>query len=94
MAFIKCTDCGKVFSDTERACPNCGCPAKDCSVMEPIKPRSENVEKPEKETNRQYTKRSLLSGETIIASAEFQIAPIILLVVTIYVVNLVYFVCL
>lgn len=26
MALIKCTECGKEFSDRAVACPNCGCP--------------------------------------------------------------------
>lgn len=26
MALIKCTECGKEFSDKAGACPNCGCP--------------------------------------------------------------------
>lgn len=26
MALIKCTECGKEFSDKAQACPNCGCP--------------------------------------------------------------------
>ncbi|MEG0904539.1 MAG: hypothetical protein RSF30_10010 [Lachnospiraceae bacterium] len=26
MALIKCTECGKEFSDKAEACPNCGCP--------------------------------------------------------------------
>ena len=26
MALIKCTECGKEFSDRAAACPNCGCP--------------------------------------------------------------------
>lgn len=29
MALIKCTECGKEFSDKASACPNCGCPTKD-----------------------------------------------------------------
>lgn len=31
MALIKCTECGKVFSDKAPACPNCGCPT-DCII--------------------------------------------------------------
>ena len=26
MAMIKCTECGKEYSDKASACPNCGCP--------------------------------------------------------------------
>ncbi|MDO4466870.1 MAG: FxLYD domain-containing protein [Bacillota bacterium] len=29
MALIKCTECGKEFSDKADACPNCGCPKDD-----------------------------------------------------------------
>lgn len=28
MALIKCTECGKEFSDKASACPNCGCPTE------------------------------------------------------------------
>ncbi len=27
MALIKCSECGKEFSEYAKACPNCGCPA-------------------------------------------------------------------
>lgn len=29
MALIKCTECGKEFSDKASACPNCGCPTSE-----------------------------------------------------------------
>lgn len=29
MAMIKCTECGKEFSDKAGKCPNCGCPTED-----------------------------------------------------------------
>lgn len=29
MALIKCTECGKEFSDKAPACPNCGCPTSE-----------------------------------------------------------------
>ena len=29
MALIKCTECGKEFSDKAEACPNCGCPISE-----------------------------------------------------------------
>ena len=35
MAMIKCTECGKEFSDRAVACPNCGCPTE--LVLEDIK---------------------------------------------------------
>lgn len=31
MALIKCTECGKEFSDKANACPNCGCPTEEIS---------------------------------------------------------------
>lgn len=34
MAQLKCNECGKVFDDVQTACPNCGCPASECQVME------------------------------------------------------------
>lgn len=33
MTLLKCPECGKKFIDTDQACPNCGCPAKECSVF-------------------------------------------------------------
>lgn len=33
MALIKCTECGKEFSDKAAACPNCGCPTSEM-IME------------------------------------------------------------
>ena len=29
MSLIKCTECGKEFSDKATACPNCGCPTSE-----------------------------------------------------------------
>lgn len=31
MALVKCTECGKEFSDKASACPNCGCPTSEMS---------------------------------------------------------------
>ena len=36
MALIKCTECGKEFSDKAAACPNCGCPTSDMLSNEEI----------------------------------------------------------
>lgn len=35
MALIKCTECGKEFSDKAPACPNCGCPTSEIVKMTP-----------------------------------------------------------
>lgn len=35
MALIKCTECGKEFSDKAAACPNCGCPIQEIVIPEP-----------------------------------------------------------
>ena len=32
MALIKCTECGKEFSDKASACPNCGCPTSEMNI--------------------------------------------------------------
>ena len=34
MTTLKCPECGKEFSNSEQACPNCGCPASNCSPAE------------------------------------------------------------
>ncbi|NCC02165.1 MAG: hypothetical protein EOM34_16165 [Clostridia bacterium] len=34
MALIKCTECGKEFSDKADACPNCGCPTEKMTTPE------------------------------------------------------------
>lgn len=39
MALIKCTECGKEFSDRASVCPNCGCPTE--VVLEEVKKSSE-----------------------------------------------------
>lgn len=36
MALIKCTECGKVFSDKADKCPNCGCPVSKMDNPEKI----------------------------------------------------------
>lgn len=55
MALIKCTECGKEFSDKASACPNCGCPTKDvlselARSQEQPEAEQENEETPELET--------------------------------------------
>lgn len=35
MALIKCTECGKEFSDKASACPNCGCPTSEMFFEQP-----------------------------------------------------------
>lgn len=35
MALIRCTECGKEFSDKASSCPNCGCPTE--SIIQPVK---------------------------------------------------------
>ena len=50
MALIKCTECGKEFSDRAAACPNCGCPTdiiledieKEKSIQQKRKQRLHN----------------------------------------------------
>lgn len=37
MALIKCTECGKEFSDKAPACPNCGCPTSAQKITTPNK---------------------------------------------------------
>lgn len=32
MALIKCTECGQVFENHLKECPNCGCPANECVI--------------------------------------------------------------
>ena len=34
MNMLKCPECGKEFSNAEKSCPNCGCPAGKCSPIE------------------------------------------------------------
>jgi len=68
MTILKCPECGKKFIDTDQACPNCGCPAKECSVF------LDNSQ-----TEKKFDRISLLPGETVVASAEFNIIPFIIL---------------
>lgn len=54
MAQLKCTECGNVFNDTLDACPNCGCPASECSPIRENKPQSEapTHQRPKQEANK------------------------------------------
>ena len=42
MALIKCTECGKEFSDKAPACPNCGCPTSE--IVKAAVPQKKNAE--------------------------------------------------
>lgn len=33
MSLVICSECGKEFSDKAAACPNCGCPTQEISIM-------------------------------------------------------------
>lgn len=44
MALIKCTECGKEFSDKAAACPNCGCPIQEIVIPEPNIKKEEEPE--------------------------------------------------
>ena len=37
MAQLKCTECGQIFDGNLADCPNCGCPASECEVVEECK---------------------------------------------------------
>ena len=56
MALIKCTECGKEFSDKANACPNCGCPISE--IIETKEEVIENpvVTQPKKEKNKKNSK--------------------------------------
>lgn len=30
---LKCTECGHIFDDNLKECPNCGCPANECETI-------------------------------------------------------------
>ncbi len=68
MTQLICPECGKIFNETVHACPNCGCPANDCSVH-----------LDDNRTEKKLDRISLLPGETVVASAEFNIIPFIIL---------------
>lgn len=95
MTLLKCPECGKEFSNAEQACPVCGCPSSECNVVEHIEKETENkngfdVENNAKtNTESRFAKSSLLPGESIIASAEWQIAPIIIVIVIIVLIEFV-----
>jgi uncharacterized membrane protein YdbT with pleckstrin-like domain len=65
MRTLKCPECGKTFNETEKACPNCGCPSSEC------------LEK--KKTENKFGRITLLPGETVVASAKFRTWPFIIL---------------
>lgn len=47
MALIKCSECGKEFSDRASACPNCGCPTAAMLSQEQTEPIEMENEAPE-----------------------------------------------
>lgn len=84
MTQLKCPECGKEFDDTKQACPDCGCPAKECSVVEPVKQAKEKEESPNMQIESKYVKGNLLPEETIVASAEWQIKPILIVIAILF----------
>ena len=42
MALIRCTECGKEFSDKAPACPNCGCPTSE--IVKTAAPKGNSAE--------------------------------------------------
>lgn len=91
MATIKCPECGKTFNDTKQACPNCGCPANECSVVEHKEHENQNDETLEKTIGSRYTKGSLLHGETVVATAKWQVKPIKIVFIIIAILFWIYF---
>lgn len=48
---LKCIDCGQIFNDDLKECPNCGCPSNVCEHIEENhseEPRNEKNEQPNK----------------------------------------------
>lgn len=43
MAQIKCTECGQIFDENLKQCPNCGCPASECKPIEDSTEKTENT---------------------------------------------------
>ena len=66
MAMIKCTECGKEFSDKAASCPHCGCPIEDVmnamaekqQIKEQKKAEKEN--KPKKEIKPEQKKKIVI----------------------------------
>lgn len=50
MALIKCTECGKEFSDKASNCPNCGCPIEDVKAAIDQKEKEKEQKKVAKES--------------------------------------------
>ena len=76
MELLKCPECGNEFQG--EACPVCGCPANDCSIVEHIEKSYENNKNFGIRTACKFVKSNLLPGETIKVSAEWETGPIIL----------------
>lgn len=49
MAMIKCTECGKEFSDKASSCPHCGCPIEDVKAAMAERELVKKTKKAEKE---------------------------------------------
>lgn len=78
MSALKCPECGIIINDTEQACPNCGCPASECSIFSENN-KTDNPQDSKKKTENKFGRINLLPGETVVASAEFNILPFIIL---------------
>lgn len=60
MSLIKCTECGKEFSDKATACPNCGCPTEIIQQeLETINKLTKNelIDETKKRENRKFHNR-------------------------------------
>ena len=44
MALIKCSECGKEFSDKASACPNCGCPTSEMVESPIVEDKKDNLD--------------------------------------------------
>ena len=44
MALIKCSECGKEFSDKASACPNCGCPTSEMVKSPIVEDQKDNLD--------------------------------------------------
>lgn len=77
MAQLKCPECGKEFQGD--ACPNCGCPASECSVVE----HNKTTIQPNKA---RFVNSSLLPGERILNVAKIDYTFLIILLAALTVV--------
>lgn len=66
MGKLKCTECGQIFDDTLKECPNCACPASECERIVDVQSAQTNQNQQENKREEQY--KSIESSNSFTSS--------------------------